>query len=484
MLKVSKVLMAFAILALAVVGCQKEPISPMAPMLDTKTSSAIGPGATMVTSATLHLFTATESTVPLDIHRVTSSWQEMVVTWNNFGGAFDATIWTSFTANTFGWKAIDITSIVQAWADGTYPNYGMLLDKEGVSQRSEFVSSEAINIQHPWVEICTDAGCDTIVLTEDTYINENEPATNFGLAGLLSGVDNTTSKEKQILLWFPVPTLEDPVAAIGDRVWYDNNLDGIQNEGEAGVPGVTVQLFDCLGNLLAEMLTDANGWYLFENLPPGDYHVKFSDLPAGYVFTSQNQGGDDTDDSDADPLTGETICTNLVGGETDRTWDAGIYMPPSEGCSHTIGYWKTHAGIGSGNQGDEVSQYLPIWLGTAAGAKSRLVNTAQLAVNYLSMNVYGTSSNGITKLYGQLLGAKLSIADGAADGDIAATIAAADAFLALYDYTNWTGLTAAQKTMVIGWKDLLDQYNNGLIGPGHCDEGTSTMPVATTISAE
>ncbi len=349
MFKLSKVLVVLAILALAIVGCQKEPTSPL---IDSKAASAIGPNATMITSATLHLFTATESSVGLNVHRVTSSWDEMVVTWNNFGGAFDATIWSSFTASSFGWVSVDVTSIAQAFADGTHPNYGILLDKEGISERSEFVSSEAVNVTHPWLEICTDDGCDTIAITLDTYINENEPETNFGAYGLLSAVDNTTSREKQILIWFPVPE----------------------------------------------------------------------------------------------------------------------FNPPQEGCSHTIGYWKTHAGFGP--QADEVTQYLPIWLGTAAGAKSRLVSTAQEAVNYLSMNVYGTSSNGITKLYGQLLGAKLSIADGADGTDVAATIAAADAFLATYNYLDWAGLSNAQKAMVNGWMSTLDEYNNGLIGPGHCDEGT------------
>lgn len=481
MFKVSKALTLLAMLALVVVGCQKEPTSPVAPMLGNNAASFIGPNATMVTSATLHLFTASESNVGLDIHRVTSSWDEMTVTWNNFGGAFDATIWSSFMAPAFGWTTVDVTSIVQALADGTYPNYGLLLDKEGLPERTEFLSSDAVSTNHPWIEICTDDGCDTIQIMVDTYINQNEPETNFGASVFISVVDaSSNTKEKQGLIWFPVPTIEEPLASLGDTVWYDDNMNGIQDEGEGGVEGVTVQLFDCEGALLDEMLTDANGFYLFDNLPAGEYHVKFSNIPVGYVFTGQDQGGDDANDSDADPLTGETICTTLDAGEHDMTWDAGIYMPPQEGCSHTIGYWKTHAGFGP--QADEVTQYLPIWLGTAGGAKSYQVTTAQMAVDFLSMNVYGTSSNGITKLYGQLLGAKLSIADGAADGDIAATIAAADAFLAAHNYLDWAGLSNAQKSMVNGWKDMLDQYNNGLIGPGHCDEEGYSIPSSTAIA--
>lgn len=138
-----------------------------------------------------------------------------------------------------------------------------------------------------------------------------------------------------------------------------------------------------------------------------------------------------------------------------------------DGCTHTIGYWKTHAGF-TGNNPDVVSQYLPINLGTGGGAKTVAITTAAEAVAALSF--YGDASNGINKLYGQLLGAKLSIADGADGSAIAAVIAAADAFLANNNAGDWAGLTKAQKQMVLGWVEQLDGYNNGVIGPGHCDE--------------
>ena len=51
------------------------------------------------------------------------------------------------------------------------------------------------------------------------------------------------------------------------------------------------------------------------------------------------------------------------------------------------------------------------------------------------------ASNGINKLYAQLLGAKLSGADGADGSVIAGVIAAADAFLANNNSLSWSGLT-------------------------------------------
>ena len=114
---------------------------------------------------------------------------------------------------------------------------------------------------------------------------------------------------------------------------------------------------------------------------------------------------------------------------------------------------------------------LPIWLGSAGGAKSINVLTAAKAVSLLNKegsNGVANSSNGINKLYAQLLGAKLSGADGADSSVIAAAIAAADAFLAGNDSSSWSSLTKAQQALVNGWMTALDNYNNGLVGVAHC----------------
>ena len=141
---------------------------------------------------------------------------------------------------------------------------------------------------------------------------------------------------------------------------------------------------------------------------------------------------------------------------------------PYAGCTLTIGFWKTHAGQKK-NQADEVAPLLPIWLGTAGGANSRLVADSDSAVEFLTMNTYGRPSNGITKLYAQLLGAKLSAASGASMSDVSTAFAEADAYLAEHDWTEWNHLSESDQSMILGWKDILDAYNNGDIGPGHCD---------------
>ena len=119
-------------------------------------------------------------------------------------------------------------------------------------------------------------------------------------------------------------------ASLGDFVWDDLNANGIQDAGEPGIDGVTVNLLDGSGNPTgATTTTDNTGAYSFENLEPGDYSVEFV-LPADYQFSPKDAGADDVD-SDADTATGKTDITTLVSGENDPTWDAGMYKLASLG---------------------------------------------------------------------------------------------------------------------------------------------------------
>ncbi len=123
--------------------------------------------------------------------------------------------------------------------------------------------------------------------------------------------------------------LSNCLASLGDRTWYDANYDGIQSadtSAEPGVEGVTVELYECGATTpLNSTSTDQDGYYLFDNLAPGDYYVKFIKPASFSIFTRQDQGTDDTVDSDADPTNGETVCVTLAGGDEDLTWDAGFY---------------------------------------------------------------------------------------------------------------------------------------------------------------
>jgi len=304
-----------------------------------------------VMSATLYLYLGQASGSDVYLHRVTADWDEMTVTWNNFGGAFDPAVATMFASDAVGWKAVDVTVLVQDWAGGTYDNFGILMEAGDLNFPRTLVNSRNNPMNQPYLEVCYEGmGCELVAAMADAYIYELYPDANTGAGELLNiGWYDEVDLEKQSLIRFELP-----------------------------------------------------------EVPPQD-----------------------------------------------------------EGCTRTIGYWKTHAGFGP--QADMVTQYLPITLGTEGGAGSLLVSDAATAVNVLKMKTYGSNSNGITKLYAQLLGAKLNIAAGTGYSMVSEVIADADAFLADHDWADWSNLSAADKNMVLGWQSDLDDYNNGLMGPIHCE---------------
>jgi hypothetical protein len=254
---------------------------------------------------------------------------------------------------------------------------------------------------------------------------------------------------------------------LGDWVWYDDNMNGIQDEGEEGIGGVTVNLYNGEEEMIATATTDEMGYYMFSMLAPGDYYVEFM-LMENYMFSPMNEGDDDAVDSDADPENGWTEVITLEEDMNNYDVDAGMYMGEDDGCTYGKGYWKNHCGMGP--QEDLVTDLLPIWLGNDDGEMSMNVETAEMAYDILQQHTYGEPSNGITKLYAHLLTAKLNIANGADDGDIADLIEEIDDFLAEHDWESWDDLEHEDRQMVNQWKGQLEGYDEGETGPGACGD--------------
>jgi SdrD B-like domain len=130
-------------------------------------------------------------------------------------------------------------------------------------------------------------------------------------------------------------------------VWLDKNRNGLQDDGEPGVPGVPVVLRS--GDTeVAKTTTGADGKYLFDNLPDGTYRVCFlTDLPAqlrDYTLTKP-KAGNDTTDSDPDPQTGCTKQVTVGPGQREiLTLDAGLVAPPKSTTYPNDGNWLASTG--------------------------------------------------------------------------------------------------------------------------------------------
>jgi hypothetical protein len=132
-----------------------------------------------------------------------------------------------------------------------------------------------------------------------------------------------------------VIVVKGPLGSIGDRVWFDTNANGLQDDGPTGLGGVTVKLtadFNGDGNVdyQATTTTGANGLYSFTGLPAGTYTVALD--PA-------TLGGTTTQTYDLDGLaTANTATTVLATGQHRTDVDFGyVGTTPGFGIDKTAG---------------------------------------------------------------------------------------------------------------------------------------------------
>ncbi|MBI1840204.1 MAG: N-acetylmuramoyl-L-alanine amidase, partial [Verrucomicrobia bacterium] len=114
--------------------------------------------------------------------------------------------------------------------------------------------------------------------------------------------------------------------SIGDHVFLDADGNGHRN-GESGVAGVQVNLFDAEWQWVASTWTDSAGNYAFNKLAHGTYYAQFVP-PPGYQLTQQKNKtpANDTNDSDADELTGLTAAIVVDSATPIQTIDAGLKL--------------------------------------------------------------------------------------------------------------------------------------------------------------
>ncbi|GEB16923.1 Ig-like domain-containing protein [Pimelobacter simplex] len=273
-------------------------------------------------------------------------------------GSFNATIWeietpgVSFAAPSAGRTNLAVGSTTLG--PGVYNTFTRC-DQDGHQEQSGNIASPRM----------TTAGCGSVVLqgtfTSVTFRLDSHvtpystfPASTHGTGSLYSqningdqyadGVNgyNVNLTEQAVLpgratgsrnsdmqrvsLRLPTP------GVIGDRVWSDTNGDGIQDEGEPGLAGATVELLDGDGNPVTDAngnpitaTTGADGAYRFTDLPLGDYRVRFT-APDGREF-SPTGAGDPASDSDAGEGGLSGVITLTSEQPEDLTVDAGVVPP-------------------------------------------------------------------------------------------------------------------------------------------------------------
>lgn len=128
--------------------------------------------------------------------------------------------------------------------------------------------------------------------------------------------------------------------SIGDRVWSDDNNDGLQQAPESGVNGVIVRLYDAGTNALVAQTVSGNnfagkpGYFMFPNLPDGTYYQIFdlTTMPKlGQVSPYQvGYPANVLIDSDANQTTGRTPNITVSGNQNASNWDMGVFICNSD----------------------------------------------------------------------------------------------------------------------------------------------------------
>ncbi len=165
----------------------------------------------------------------------------------------------------------------------------------------------------------------------------------------------------------PGPIGDLCTGVIGDVVWQDTNLDGIQDAGEPGINGVTVRLKNSAGTVIKTTVTATvgtqQGIYTFTKVCAGTYTVEVdtATIPAGFAATLTGAGPDRAVDSNGSPA----VVTLATDSSSNLTIDFGYAAP----CTGKIGdfVWNDTNGNGIQDSGEPGINGVRVNLYDAAG---------------------------------------------------------------------------------------------------------------------
>ena len=157
--------------------------------------------------------------------------------------------------------------------------------------------------------------------------------------------------------------------SVGDYVWWDLDRDGIQDANDIPIQGAILTITkvdgspvtDVNGKPVTTTVTDANGKYTFDNLPPGQYTVSVKP-PMNARTTKASAGKDVSKDSSTGSATSVVLTTD---GQRDPTLDFGFYKP-----SVSVGnfVWRDVKGDGLQNISDKGLAGFKLTIKTAGGS--------------------------------------------------------------------------------------------------------------------
>jgi len=154
-----------------------------------------------------------------------------------------------------------------------------------------------------------------------------------------------------------------------------------------------------------------------------------------------------------------TNPNNTTPGAIDGVVVTFTNTEQENGCTLTQGFWKTHTGLGPQADAWPALPGGTMTLGTVNYTKAQLISILNTP----------PKGNGLISLAHQLIAANLNILNGADPTAISATITAANTLIGALVVPP-VGSGSLAPSAVSALIQALEQYNEGVTGPGHCDE--------------
>jgi hypothetical protein len=129
-------------------------------------------------------------------------------------------------------------------------------------------------------------------------------------------------------------------------------------------------------------------------------------------------------------------------------------------CTLTQGYWKTHSEYGP-------APYDDAWSLLPDGADTAFFNSG---LTWYEQFSDAPAGDAYFILSHQYAAAELNLLNGSmAPGPVQMALAGAEALFEAQGDGDTT-LTAVETRKATRWAAIIDDYNNGVTGPGHCDD--------------
>ena len=282
------------------------------------------PACMIVNSAVLELWanyytSAPDRSFTLSAYRMKRPWVEDEATWNSaaLGDPWgipgvdsdadrDSTAVASVVvAQTNRKYTMEVTSLVQYWADHQGENHGVLLSAVGQTVEMRLWSSDfSVVSQRPLLRVqwqpCPPTPTPTATATR-THTLTHTPTPTHTATVTLTPTNTTTPTNTHTPTFTPTPTRTNTptitptftntptstpsVGRIYGTVWDDATPDGFQTPDEPPIHGIMVRLLDLADSPLQVAYTDGQGQYNFPDLTPGWYRVRVV-VPVGYYATT------------------------------------------------------------------------------------------------------------------------------------------------------------------------------------------------------